>query len=148
MIRAIFDPNVFITYLLARDPNATVPRIVAAAERERFRLLVSPSLLIETVAVTVTKPKLTSRISRVELGWLVQLLLSACELVPELDFTPAPISRDPKDDYLLAHAVLEEADYLVTGDRDLLALAAMSPVKIVSPAEFARILDDIPQDDA
>ena len=144
MIRAIFDPNVFISYLLAHNPNATVARIVAAAGRERFRLLVSPSLLIETVAVTVTKPKLTSRISRVELGWLVQFLLSACELIPELDFTPPPISRDPKDDYLLAHAVLEGVDYLVTGDRDLLALAAISPVKIVSPSEFARILDDIP----
>jgi predicted nucleic acid-binding protein len=70
-------------------------------------------------------------------------VLNASELIPELDFTPAPISRDPKDDYLLAHALLEAADFIVSGDRDLLALASISPIKIVSPAEFARILDDI-----
>jgi uncharacterized protein len=147
MIRAVLDPNVLISYLLSNNPDATVARLMDEAVRERYRILVSPSLLVETIAAAVTKPALASRISRSSVGRLVELLLDVGELVPELELTPAPISRDPKDDYLLAHATLEAADYIVSGDRDLLAIKHISPVKIVSPAEFARILNDLPDEE-
>lgn len=147
MIRAILDPNVYVSYLLANRQDSTVVAVVSEAAAGRYRILVSPSLLIEVIAVASTKSKLASRITRAQIGRLVQLLLEVAEVIPELEFTPAPISRDPKDDYLLAHGVLEGADYLVSGDRDLLALADISPVKIVSPAEFALILSKLPEED-
>lgn len=50
------------------------------------------------------------------------------------------ITRDLKDDYLLAYAVVGEADYLVTGDKDLLVLEKIGEVAIVSPADFAKLL--------
>jgi putative PIN family toxin of toxin-antitoxin system len=59
---------------------------------------------------------------------------------------PAPLgrqrSRDPKDDPMLACALAARADYLVTGDRDLLVLGKPFGVAIVTPAEFLRILAD------
>lgn len=51
-------------------------------------------------------------------------------------------TRDPKDDYLIDAALRGQADYLVTGDFDLLALAddpAIS-VQIVSPSTFLAML--------
>jgi predicted nucleic acid-binding protein len=54
--------------------------------------------------------------------------------------SPPEISRDPQDDYLLALAVVHEADYLVTRDRDLLDLGEVVGVKIVDPVTFLALL--------
>ena len=45
-------------------------------------------------------------------------------------------SRDPKDNKFLALAVSGQADYLITGDKDLLVLKSIGAIPIVSPAEF------------
>ena len=52
-----------------------------------------------------------------------------------------PRTRDPKDDYLLAYALRDGADVLVTGDRDLLDSGdVFAPLRIVDPGEFVREL--------
>ncbi len=47
-----------------------------------------------------------------------------------------PRCRDPKDDYLLELAIVSKADYLVTGDKDLLDLDKIGTCRIVSAIEF------------
>jgi putative PIN family toxin of toxin-antitoxin system len=50
--------------------------------------------------------------------------------------TPSPLPlRDPDDAWVLASAIAGAADVLVTGDKDLLTLAAHSPLAILSPRE-------------
>lgn len=44
--------------------------------------------------------------------------------------------RDPKDDFLLALAADGRADYLVTGDADLLALDPWNDVRILQAADL------------
>ena len=46
------------------------------------------------------------------------------------------ICRDAKDDKFLEVAVNGKADYLITGDRDLLVLHPFREIQIVSPATF------------
>ena len=54
---------------------------------------------------------------------------------------PADVTlRDPDDVAVLAEAVASNADLLVTGDRDLLDVAANLPVVIASPREFWALL--------
>ena len=48
--------------------------------------------------------------------------------------------RDPDDDKFLAAAVLGEADCIVTGDRDLLALDPFEGVAIATPRDFLSTL--------
>ena len=48
----------------------------------------------------------------------------------------ATVSRDPKDKYLLDLSLHVEADYLVTGDKDLLVLKEYSQTKIISFSEL------------
>src|SRR5215813_11652331 len=52
--------------------------------------------------------------------------------------TPPPFSRDPKDEIFIGAALATDADYLITGDRDLLDLERLSSTQILNPAEFAR----------
>jgi len=55
---------------------------------------------------------------------------------PEL---PSQICRDSDDDRLLSLAKESEAEYIVTGDDDLLSLKHYESTKIVSPREFWEI---------
>jgi predicted nucleic acid-binding protein len=50
------------------------------------------------------------------------------------------VGRDVKDDYLLAYAVVGDADYLVTGDEDLLVVGKIGSVNITSPSAFLELL--------
>jgi uncharacterized protein len=46
------------------------------------------------------------------------------------------VSRDPKDDHVLALAAQAGADYIVTGDEDLLVLGKHGGIPIVQPRQF------------
>ena len=50
------------------------------------------------------------------------------------------MSRDPKDDMVLACAVKANTDYLVTRDDDLLILETYKKVSIVTPEQFMSVL--------
>ena len=146
MIRALLDVNVYVSYLLRPDGGSPPVQAIEAAVAGRFVVLLPKSVLIELVA-TATKEKLAKRISRRQVDRLIDEITPGAEQLEALTYEPERICRDPKDNYLFAHAVLEDADYLVSGDGDLLALRDVSPVKIVSPAEFLRILSDLPDEE-
>ncbi|MBI4170548.1 MAG: putative toxin-antitoxin system toxin component, PIN family [Candidatus Aenigmarchaeota archaeon] len=50
------------------------------------------------------------------------------------------IKEDPNDNKFLEVAVEEKADYIVSGDKDLLRLGSFMGIKIISPAEMVNIL--------
>ncbi|GAB1450490.1 hypothetical protein MASR2M47_05460 [Draconibacterium sp.] len=50
------------------------------------------------------------------------------------------INRDPKDNFLLDLIDFSKADYLVTGDEDLLEHNPFKTAKIISPTEFEKEL--------
>ncbi len=52
------------------------------------------------------------------------------------------VCRDPDDDRILACAVAAKADYLVSGDSDLLDLQEFLGIKIVSPKTFEMLFQD------
>jgi uncharacterized protein len=48
--------------------------------------------------------------------------------------------RDPKDDKFLTLAVTAKADYIVSGDEDLLVLHPFQGIQIIKPAVFLEII--------
>lgn len=66
-----------------------------------------------------------------------------CEAVAMPDPPPAvPDCRDPADKPFLELALAGQADALITGDADLLALAPLFPIPIITPAALNQRLDD------
>jgi putative PIN family toxin of toxin-antitoxin system len=53
-----------------------------------------------------------------------------------------PICRDSDDDLILACAKGSAADYVVTGDDDLLVLKTYEGISIVRPREFEKLFAD------
>jgi uncharacterized protein len=123
-VRAILDPNVLISALLARD--GTPAKVLRAWLEGRFDLIVSP-LLLEELERALAYPKLAERISAPESAALVDWLRREAALVDNPSDPPSSHSVDPGDDYLLALAEKEEAA-LVSGDKHLLAMRSELPV--------------------
>jgi uncharacterized protein len=48
-------------------------------------------------------------------------------------------SRDPNDDHVLACALEAKANFIVTGDKDLLSLGEFEGVRIVTPRQFLEL---------
>ncbi len=53
---------------------------------------------------------------------------------------PARVSRDPEDDKFLAAAIQGQARFVVSGDKDLLAVKTYRRIRVVRPAVFLEIL--------
>lgn len=140
-MRALLDTNLFISYLFTpAQRSGAIGQVVSAAFSGTYTLLLPAELLAEFYETIVTKPILRERIGEAGAAAFVDLLRGTAELLPSLDEPYPAVTRDPNDDYLLAHALLAGADYLVSGDKDLLSLGPIEGLTILSPADFARML--------
>ncbi len=99
-----------------------------------------PPLLDEIEEMIKRKPYLRERIREEELTRFIHLLKIVSKEIPFITAEIPIATRDPKDDYLIAYAILGKADYLVTVDKDLLVLGQVGKVKMVHSGEFISIL--------
>ena len=67
---------------------------------------------------------------------------SWCEMIFVSQPPPVPECRDPSDIPFLELALAGRADALVTGDQDLLALAPIFTVPIITPSELRELTAD------
>ena len=139
-MKVLLDTNVLLSYML----SPTAPRVVATVvtacfSRDEIDLLVLREQIDEFVAKATIKRYFRQRIPQAAIDTFVRQLTAVGELLPPLDEITA-YTRDPKDDYLVAYGVVNEADYLITGDQDLLVLARVGALQIVSPSQFLQIL--------
>lgn len=140
-MRVLLDANVFISFLLHPQRQSPSARLIRAALAGRYTLLLPEALLAEFSDRIRGKPYLAGRIAPAGVDDLAAILGAVSETVPVI-LTPIPaVTRDPKDDYLLAYAVVGEADVLVTGDEDLLVLGRVGAMQIVTPRVFLEWLD-------
>ncbi|MCS7282893.1 MAG: putative toxin-antitoxin system toxin component, PIN family [Anaerolineae bacterium] len=139
-IRAVLDTNVLVSGLVAE--GGAPRRIVDAWLEGRFTLVLSPYLLEELLHV-LTYPRIANRIRLEEeedLEVLLGALVSQAEVTEGMLSLPG-VTRDPKDDPVVACAREGEADYIVSGDQDLLVLGEYEGIRVVSPREFVEILE-------
>lgn len=141
-MKVLLDANILISYLVPSSQTNAVSVIMEAVYSGQITLLVSDDLLNEVVESIKTKPRLAKRITPQQADDLASALLGLglAQVLPPLTESIPAISRDPKDDYLLAHALIGKADYLISRDKDLLTLGEVEGVKIVGPAEFLKVL--------
>ena len=135
-MRVVLDTGILIAALITAD---TPPdQVYQAWRKKRFTLVTSVWQLGEF--------RRASRYERVkkflrptEAGNLVNGLKRHATVLQELP--DVDLSRDPQDNPVLAMAIAGEADYLVTGDRrELLSLKRVGATRIVTAAEFLKIL--------
>ena len=143
-MRVVIDVNILISFLLGPESLAPPTRVVRLALDGFYRLLVPAEAFAELRDKVSTKPYLAARIRPSDAEELVAALLQIGETLTPLPGPIPTVSRDAKDDYLLAHADRANADVLVTGDEDLLVLGFYKGIWIMSPAEFVAEIETRP----
>jgi len=139
-MRVLVDANVLISIMLS--PRGVPGMILNRAISGSFQVIISERTIEEVLDSWRRKPYLTQRVDRDRAEGFVNAIRTSYATIP----VPAPpitrYTRDPKDDYLIAHAIAEQVDVLVSGDRDLLALDGTFPFRILTPAAFVQVLED------
>jgi len=127
--KIIIDTNLWISFLLSRKFNF----LDSLLDVEELQLIFSKELLEEIIEVT-SRSKLKKFFKKEDLKLIFDIIERYAILIPVTsDVTEC---RDKKDNFLLSLAKDSKADYLLTGDKDLLVLKESHHTQIITISEF------------
>lgn len=111
-LRAVFDANIFVAAYLSKNPHSPTVELLRRWRQGGFELLYSDDLLVE----------IDEKFSARGIGdeYKDSLLVELRDLATYVEVKPSDvkpvITADPDDDFILACAVVGQAEYLVTYD--------------------------------
>lgn len=138
MLKAVVDTNVLVSGTIRSRGNPF--EVLEAWRRKEFTLVLSAEIIAEIEAV-LRRPKIFNKYALTET--LIARLIAAFgqEATTVTPTAIDPIAEvEPADLKFLACAETSDADYLVTGDQELLDLKTHKRSRIVSPRAFLTIL--------
>lgn len=134
MPRVVADTNILVSaFISSGAPRRVFERVLEG----RLTLIASHETLEEFERV----------ISREKFGLPKEVAAGIADLVKAVSVVVEPkeklkvIQRDPKDNLFLECAIAGSAEYIVTGDNDLLSLNEFKRVKIVKSEELLELLN-------
>ena len=129
--KLIVDTNLWISYLISIG-NKRLDKLIFS---DKARLVFSTELIDEFIEVS-QRPKFIKYFHRDDVTKLLDLFDTYGELVKVK--SDIQICRDYKDNFLLSLAFDSKANYLLTGDNDLLDLKKFGTTTIMTMSEFER----------
>lgn len=133
-VKVIFDTNVWISFLIGKRLSKIKNHIING----NITIITTEQLLLEIKIVT-SRNKLKKYFPKESVNELIELLetIAVNVIIKPRHF----INRDPKDNFLLDLIDFSKADYLVTGDKDLLRHNPFKTSEILTPMEFEKRLE-------
>jgi len=138
-VRIVLDTNVTLSALLW---CGTPYRLLEAIrQRSEARLFSSPALLDE-LADVLTRPSATKRLAVISKTAREVLAdyVEALEVVEPAQ-VPRVVPNDADDDQVIAAALAAGADWIVSGDADLLSMGSYQGIPIITAAQAMRQID-------
>lgn len=129
---AVFDTNVFIAAIIT---EGICSKLLHRARMHEFSLISCPFIMTEIRRILSKK----FRLSHEEIALSIDPIIEAITEIIEHTLKVTNICRDADDDNVLACATAARADYLVTGDSDLLEIRSFKNIKIVTPRDFEAL---------
>lgn len=136
MIKVVIDTNVFVSGAIWFPSK---PGMVLNLFRNKQFKLICSEILFNEIISTLNKISQKESMSKKFIGLWFEILQTHAQWIRNLPSTN--ICRDPKDNLVLATAVTGKADYLITGDQDLLSLKKYQHIKILTPAKFLTLIN-------
>lgn len=139
MQRVVIDTDVIVSGTLTPEGH---PGHILAAWRDGHFLLVISEEIIAEIKEVLNRPRIRENyrhLTRATIGRLINLLRQHSILVSGV-LNLKVVERDPDDDKIIVAAVEGDADIIVSGDNDLLALKVYRGIEIVTPAEFIKLI--------
>src|SRR3989344_5670817 len=133
MIRVVLDSNIFISSIFwSGSPYEVFKRGILG----NYKIVISSEILNEVV----DKLRYKFKFPEENILNLVDILLTHSEMIQTK--SKLDIVRDKEDNKIVECAFDGNADYIVTGDSDLLVLEKFENIKIIKANEFLRILEN------
>ena len=132
--RVIIDTNLWISFLIINNLNILSELFLF----ERFQIIFSDELFNEFLDVA-RRPKFKKYFDEKSVQLLIENISEKLEFIEVA--SAITICRDLKDNFILALSIDGNADYIVTGDKDLLSLNGFKGKKIITINEFIKIID-------
>ncbi|MGE0770611.1 MAG: putative toxin-antitoxin system toxin component, PIN family [Cyclobacteriaceae bacterium] len=129
--RLIIDTNLWISFLIGKELHDLKDLISFG----QVKLIISDQSIRELRLVT-SRQRLLKYFDTQKVEELLTLIEFVSEKVKIKKIER--ICRDPKDDFLLAMAKDGKADYLLTGDKDLLEIGKHYRTEIISIRDFQK----------
>ena len=127
--KVVIDTNLWISFLISNDYE----KLDFLFSSGKIRLLFSERLFTEFIR-TASREKFRKYFSENDLNALSEKMQKIAKIIRTSSVQTQ--CRDVKDNFLLELAIDGTADYLVTGDNDLLVLKTIGKTKIVRMNEF------------
>ena len=134
-MRAVLDTNVLVAAFLTEGICA---RLLTRARKRDFELVLCSAIVREFESVLKRKFSVVSH----EIAEAAAILSEAASEIREEAISMPRVCRDPDDDLILVCAQESRAEYLVTGDEDLLVLRSFNAIKIMRPRDFESLFPD------
>lgn len=128
-ISLIVDTNWWISLILSKYKSPFIDLLL-----QEDILIFRSQELTEEIAHTLTNPKFKKIITEEVFDYFFQKY-EACTLM-QISKSVVDICRDPKDNFLLALAKDTKANFLITGDKDLLVLDKFEETIICTLKDF------------
>lgn len=134
MITAVYDTNIIIsgTFWVGSPKRA-----IWLAKEGQVKVVTSETLLSELVDI-LTRSKGPFRLSLEEANEVVKDVRRYAHVVEPT--RKVEVCRDPGDNAVIECALAGQADYIVTGDADLLSLGRFEVIEIVEVSTFLSVL--------
>jgi len=132
VIRVVLDPGVFISALVGHR-DAAPSLVVRALIDDRIQVVASALVMAELESV-LRRPRFAKYVDDRVVREFVARVARHVVMAGDPVSRPA-VTRDPKDDYLVALARAERAEAIISGDRDLLD-AGRADVAVWTPREL------------
>jgi uncharacterized protein len=132
-IRVVIDTNVMIGFLIGKRLRKLKDKL----SNSSVKLILTEQLLTELKLVT-GRPKFVKYFDKQDVNEFIDLI-SIIGLFYPIKEIPE-ICRDSKDNFLLGLCFDGNADYLVTGDWDLLDLKEYKGTSIITANDFTKII--------
>lgn len=129
VLKLVIDTNLWISFIISNKLNELEPILL----NKNCKILFSSELVGELQA-TITKPKLQQYFSNNALEEMLNVFDEFIEFVDVK--SKVQICRDPNDDFLLAISKDGKADFLITGDKDLLEIEQFEETSIIKYSDF------------
>jgi putative PIN family toxin of toxin-antitoxin system len=130
-IRVIIDTNLWVSFLISKN-YIELDKILTT---DQITLIFSRELLEEFLNV-IKRPKLKRFFNNDDVIGILEIIHDVgifVDVVSEVE-----VCRDFKDNFLLALAKDSNADYLLTGDKDLLSIGVFEKTRIIAINEFIK----------
>lgn len=134
-ISVVFDTNIYISSVVFGGKPGDIYLIALNGEIDLYI-----STLIKKEVKDCLQLKFNWETEKVH-DYIEQI--SRVTHLMETDNTLQGVCRDPEDDHVLSLATTANADYIVSGDKDLLTLKVFNGIKILNAASFLRLLSNI-----